>query len=414
MPANQAPARIEPDRLKRNPLGKQNGTHSNILKWGWYSIAVNIALIALHGVIAFRSGSLAVTAELLHNFVDLASAVVVLIGLKLAMRQSPSFPYGLYKVENLVAVGLSLMIFFTAYEVASNVFFEAARKPVVDVWMLLLLSVSMAIPLIFSHFELRVARSTNSPALAADAREYRVHVYTTGLAFAALLAAWFDFPFDGIAAVVIVLAVAKTGWDLLVDAMRVLLDASLDVRILEEVRKSVEADPAVAEVKWVTGRNAGRFRFVESGVTLRLSEPEKSEVAIARIEKAVRGTVPQIERVLLHIEPRTSVFEKCAVPVADISGAVSEHFGEAPYFAFLTVLRADGTVEEQHIRANPYCREERAKGLRVAEWLVGQKIDRVVVPKSLEGKGPAYVFREAGVSVEFTDVRTVTEMFARR
>jgi divalent metal cation (Fe/Co/Zn/Cd) transporter len=52
-------------------------------RWGWGSIAVNVVLVALHGAVALRSGSLAVAAELVHNVVDLLSAVAVLVGLKL-------------------------------------------------------------------------------------------------------------------------------------------------------------------------------------------------------------------------------------------------------------------------------------------------------------------------------------------
>jgi len=377
-----------------------------------YSIAVNVALIALHGMIAAASGSLAVAAELIHNFVDLATAVVVVIGLKLAMRKAKVFPYGLYKIENLVAAGLAIMIFFTAYEVVRSVFSGAAPPPDVDLWMLASLIVTGAIPLVFSHFELRVARAANSPALMADAREYRVHAYTTGLAFAALLTAWFDLPFDRIAALVIVVAVAKTGWDLLVDALRVLLDASLDAKSLAEIRENIAADPAVAEIKWVTGRNAGRFRFVEAGVALRLADLEKAEAAVRRIEHAVRAAMPEIERVLLHVEPRISSQRQYAVPLADLSGSVSEHFGEAPYFGFVTANRISGAVEEQNVRANPFLAQERAKGIRVAEWLVKQKVDRVFVPKDIEGKGPAYVLHEAGVEIERTDLRTLAEILA--
>ena len=51
----------------------------------------------------------------------------------------------------------------------------------------------------------------------ADAKEYRAHVFTTGIVFAALLAQWFDFPLDRVAALIIVVAIGKTGWDLLAD-----------------------------------------------------------------------------------------------------------------------------------------------------------------------------------------------------
>lgn len=382
-----------------------------VVRWGWYSIGINLVLVALHGLVAYASGSLAVAAELLHNLVDLASAIFVVIGLKLAARKSRAFPYGLYKVENLIAAGLAIMIFITAYEIASSAFLESSKTPKVGAWMLVSLIATMAAPLIFSHFELRIARRTNSPALMADAREYRVHAYTTGLAFAALLSTWFRFPLDTIAALIIVIAVVKTGWNLLADALRVLLDASLDPKSLGEIRQAIESDAAVAEVGWVTGRNAGRFRFVEAGVTLRLADLVKAGVAVARIEKAVRASFPQIERILLHIESPSSAFVRYAVPVANLSGTISEHFGEAPYFAFVKASRESGAALEQQIRANPHCREERAKGLRVAEWLTDEKVDRVVVRREMEGKGPAYVFREAGIEVETTDADAVARLF---
>jgi hypothetical protein len=41
-------------------------------------------------------------------------------------------------------------------------------------------------------------------------------------------------------------------------------------------------------------------------------------------------------------------------------------------------------------------------------------VDRVFVPKSLEGKGPTYVFREAGIEMQPTNVRTIAELFAHR
>jgi cation diffusion facilitator family transporter len=274
----------------------------NIERWGWYSIAVNILLALLHGFIAVRSDSLAVAAELTHNIVDLAAAVAVLIGLKLAGRKSKSFPYGLYKVENLVAAGLAAMIFLTAYEIARDALLATTAPVWVENWMLAAMISTAALPLVFSHFELRAGQANNSPALIADAREYRVHGFTTGLAFAALLSERFRYPLDRLAALVIVVAVVKTGWDLLRDAMRVLLDASLDAVTLERIRNVFNAEAAVAEVKWVTGRNAGRFRFVEAGVALRVATLDKAELVMRRIETSVRAALPHVERVLIHIE----------------------------------------------------------------------------------------------------------------
>jgi predicted Fe-Mo cluster-binding NifX family protein len=67
---------------------------------------------------------------------------------------------------------------------------------------------------------------------------------------------------------------------------------------------------------------------------------------------------------------------------------VSRHFGEAPYFALVDVGREGGKVEEQRVVANPHRLQERGKGIRVAEWLVSQKIDVALVTEDLHGKGP--------------------------
>jgi predicted Fe-Mo cluster-binding NifX family protein len=128
-----------------------------------------------------------------------------------------------------------------------------------------------------------------------------------------------------------------------------------------------------------------------------------------RIEMNVRLAVPHVERVLIHVEAPASPTIRYAVPLADRDGKVSRHFGEAPFFAFVAARRSDGAIDEQRIVGNPHCAEEKAKGIRVAEWLVRQKIDVVLTREDVSGKGPAYVLREAGVELRITDGQTVGE-----
>jgi predicted Fe-Mo cluster-binding NifX family protein len=191
--------------------------------------------------------------------------------------------------------------------------------------------------------------------------------------------------------------------------MRVLLDASLDGETLSRIRRCIHDDAAVSEVAWVTGRNAGRFRFVEAGVALRGAELGKAEATLRRIEANVRASVPHVERVLLHVEAPVSPHVRYAVPLADPEGTISAHFGGAPIFAIVSVRRADGAIEERRIVPNPHQTLEKAKGIRVAEWLVAQKVDALLLREDVRGKGPDYVLRDAGVDVRVTDQATLTE-----
>ncbi|MGD2147032.1 MAG: cation diffusion facilitator family transporter [Anaerolineae bacterium] len=382
---------------------------ANVERWGWYSIGINVVLGAINLVVALASGSLAVRAELVHNLVDLLTAVAVLIGLRLSTRKTKAFPYGLYKLENVITVGLAMMIFVTAYEIARDALFTPPGRAEVDPWMLGGLIVATIIPLLFSHFELQAGERANSPALVADAKEYRAHVFTTGVVIAALLAQRFSLPLDRVAALVIVVAIGKTGWELLADGMRVLLDASLDADTLLQIRQIILQEPAVARLAWVTGRNAGRFRFVEAELTLRVRDLERAEAITRRIEGRIDQAVPYLERVLIHAEPVERTHLRYAAPVADSAGLLSKHFGEASSFALVNVRLEDGVITERKTLPNPFLNEDKAKGIRVAEWLVKQRVDVVFLKESLGGKGPLYVFSDAGVEMRETAAATLEE-----
>jgi cation diffusion facilitator family transporter len=383
----------------------------------WASIAVNIFLTLLNLAIAAASGSLAVAAEMVHNVVDLVASAAVLAGVKISERESCTFPYGLYKVENVVAVGVAILIFFTAYEIAKEALSAETRTATVNGWMLAGVALSAVIPLAFSVYEMRVGRELNSPSLMADAQEYRAHVFSSGVVLLALIGQMVGTPLDRYAALVIVVLIAKTGWELLADGMRVLLDASLDAETLDQVRAIIEAEPTVTEVRWVVGRNAGRYRFLEADLALRADDLEKAHAVSQRLERTIRDQVPHVERVLIHYEPQVRTHLRYAVPLADAGGTVSEHFGESPYFALVTVRLADGedlgevgrAMEHQEMLANPHQAVEKAKGIRVAEWLVGFKVDIVLLREDVHGKGPAYVFADAGVETRLIQAATLAE-----
>ncbi len=379
------------------------------LRVAWASIAVNVTLSLLNLAIAAASGSLAVAAEMVHNLVDLVASVAVLAGVKISQRKSQAFPYGLYKVENVVAVGVAILIFLTGYEIAQQAFGGVPRPATVNAWMLAGVALSAILPLAFSFYEMRVGRALNSPSLIAEAQEYRVHVFSSGLVFLSLAAQRIGFSLDRYAALLIVVLIAKTGWQLLADGMRVLLDASLDAKTLAQVQAILEAEPAVTTVRSLAGRNAGRYRFLEADVALRVADLEKAHIVSQRLEAAVRDHVPRVERVRIHYEPELRTQMRYAVPLADAGGAISEHLGDAPYFALVTVRCADHQVERQEILANPHAGMDKAKGIRVGEWLVSLKTDVVLLREDVHGRGPAYVFADAGVETRLTQATTLAQ-----
>jgi cation diffusion facilitator family transporter len=304
---------------------------------------------------------------------------------------------------------VAILIFFTGYEIAKEALLGESEPATVSVWMLVGVALSAIIPMAFGVYEMRVGRKLNSPSLMADAQEYRVHVFSSGVVFLALVGQMLGFPLDRYAAMLIVVLIVKTGWDLLSDGMRVLLDASLDAETLDQVRAIIEAEPTVTEVRSLVGRNAGRYRFIEAEVALRVDDLDKAHAVSEQLAADIRVEVPHVERVQLHYEPQARTHLRYALPLADTNGLLSEHFGEAPFFGLVTVRLADGQIERGETLANPYQDVEKAKGIRVGEWLVGLKADVVLLREDLHGKGPAYVFRDAGVETRLTRAATQSE-----
>ncbi|HQJ52585.1 MAG TPA: cation diffusion facilitator family transporter [Anaerolineae bacterium] len=367
----------------------------------WASIGVNVVLSLLNLGIALASGSLAVAAELVHNLSDLVSSIAVLAGIKVSERRSRSFPYGLHKVENLVASGVAILILVTAYEIGSQALRGSPTAPRVNAGTVSGVALSTLLPWVYGRYLMQKGRELNSPSLMASAREYEVHMFSSGLIIVTMLVQSAGLRLDRVAALLIVLLIVRTGWDLLSNAMRVLLDASLDPETLDRVRGILAAEPSVSAVRSLVGRNAGRYRFIEAELELRVADLQKAHLVTERLEQAIRGAVPYIERVLIHYEPRSRENTVYAFPLADEAGTVSQHFGEAPLFALVT-LSKDGVLLERRVLANPHRDEQRAKGIRVAEWLVKLRVDQLVVREELEGKGPAYVLADAGVRIVLT------------
>jgi len=374
-----------------------------LLKVATCSLLVNAVLVAIKLILSSVTGSLGLKADAVHSFIDIIGSGALILGLIISRRKSSSFPYGMYKAENIVSIIISFLLFGTAYEIMHQAVFNPSEIHAFSGWILALTAALIVVPFLFGRYEVSMGERYNSPGLVADGKNFKMDVLSSTVVFFGLLGQHMQVPVDQIAAIIIAALIVKAGWGILVDGMRVLLDASIDTRTLETIRTAINKDPAVAEVKNVTGRNSGRYVFVEADITLRISDLERAHQISKRIERLIAQAVANVDHIVIHYEPHHATKIRYAVPLANHEGFISDHFGEAPYFALLDIDILKKKVERTEVIANPHQHVTKGKGLTVANFLVTFKPDIVASRENLAGKGPGYVFADGGIETEVTD-----------
>lgn len=377
------------------------------------SVGVRGVLVVLKYAFAVLSGSMALMADAVHNVTDIAQSLALYAGVRISGRKSERFPYGLYKVENLISLGVAILIALVGYELAKKALLGEGPDRIENLgWTIVAIIVAMAISFGFSRYVGGIAERTGSPALKADSQDAFVDTLKTFAVLLSLIVAYYGYNVDSWATLLIVGFIVYTSAELAIDAIRVLLDASLDRDLLNCIQEIIEDDPDVLEVHELTGRNSGPYRFVEAHVVLDVHDLEQAHQISYRLEEAVHEAAPNIDRVLIHFEPEHRETYVYAVPMDD-GNRLSEEFGEAGCYAFVTVGSEDKAVRDISYVNNPYENEPSGRGIRIAQMLIAEGVDAVFVREEIEGKGPYYVLTAEHVAVLRTDAETLAEALAQ-
>jgi len=378
----------------------------------FYSTLLNILVAAMKGLLAWLSGSSALLADMIHGFSDTFASLLVLVGIWMSKKKSEDFPWGLYKVENLVSLVSAVFIFFAGYEIFLYAFTKVAPLRLTYLLPSILVLVGiMLVILPFSRYEAKMARALNSPSLLADASHWYSDIASTSIVLVSLLGSWLGYPLlDRVAALVMVAFIGKAGWDILKDSMRTLLDASVAPPTLRRIHDVIQRFGQVKKIKSIEARNSGRYIFVHADLILGIKKFSQAHQLSEEIGKAIREEIPPVDRIVIHYEPEKKDFRILAIPVKEDKRTLAEHFGEAPYFYLIQMSHPGHRLREEKILRNPYLHEEKGKGIKVSEWLLENGVDTVYIRKAFEGKGPFYVFSSSEVEVLITEAKTVEEI----
>ena len=362
-----------------------------------FSVGLNLLLSVVKGLAGVFANSTALISDAIHSATDVLASGAAYVGLWVAGKRHPSFPYGLYKAETVATLVISMAVLLAAYEIGRSAILGPDRIPDVSLAFPVAAG-SLVVSWLFGFFQLRAGRRLNSPALIADARDYLADSLSTGVVLLGLIGAHYGYALDRWAAAVVSIFVFRSGGQLLIMALKDLLDASIDRDTERAIIKLVESHPLISKVKRCLSRTAGGRFIVDLDVVIRTKSYEIADRVSDRLEEDILSQFPRV--VMSRIRPHYghSPMLNSVMPVTSPEGKMAENIAKAPWFLIETKDRETGKVQKREFIENPYWSEERKRGYLVGKWLLSLKLDQITVASKREGTAIA-LLKEAGVEI---------------
>ena len=361
------------------------------------SVCLNLVLALGKGTAGVLAGSSALIGDAIHSATDVIGSAAAYLGLWLAGKKHPSFPYGLYKAETLATLVTSIAIIMAGYEIGRRAVLGPNVLPDVSLAFPVALA-SLVITVAFGLYQLHVGKKLHSPALMADARDYLADGLSTAVVVLSLLGGYFGLRLDRWAAAAVAAFVFWSGGHLLWRALRDLLDEAIDRESERNIIGLVESHPRVARVLKCMSRTAGGRFIVDLDVVFRTDSQEFSDRLSHLLEDNIRRTFPRVVMASIKPHSRPSPHVRRFTPVKEPEGPFEPHLARAPWFLIETVERESQAVVNKEYVTNPHWNAEIKRGFLVGRWLLGLKPDQMVVFEEKEGTAMA-LLKEAGVEI---------------
>lgn len=275
------------------------------------TIFVN-AILALFKVFAgIVAHSNAMISDAIHSASDVFSTVVVIIGIKLASKESDKeHPYGHERMECVAAILLSVVLFITGLSIgmdaAKDIFakdYEELQVP--GMLALIAAVVSIVVKEAMFWYTKINAKRIDSGALLADAWHHRSDSFSSVGALIGIGGARLGYPvMDSIASLVIFVFIVKAAWDIFMDAVDKMVDKACDDETEEKIRACVMRDEAVMGIDLLQTRVFGNKIYVDVEIVVDGSRSLREAHGIAeRVHDKIEQEFEKVKHIMVHVHP---------------------------------------------------------------------------------------------------------------
>ena len=216
---------------------------------GAVGIICNILLCAMKLVVGTVSGSVSITADALNNLSDATSALVTLVGFRLAERPADDdHPYGHARYEYLSGLAVAALIVVIGFELAKSSLQKILHPAAVEmsIPMLAVLIGSVLVKLWLCLFNRNLGKRIASQTLLAASADSRNDVIATSAVLIAVLAEhFFSWQIDGWMGMAVALFILYSGISLGKETISPLLGETASPELQRLIVDVIQTEPKI-------------------------------------------------------------------------------------------------------------------------------------------------------------------------
>ena len=235
---------------------------------GIVGIVCNLLLCGFKLLAGILAGSLAMIADAFNNLSDAGSAIVTLIGFKLAgAPPDKDHPFGHGRMEYLSAMGVAVLIILAGFELATSAIDKMIHPsaPSFSLVSTIILAVSILVKLWMALFNRRIGKKIRSDALCAAGLDSRNDVICTGVVLvSSVLGLWLPISIDGYVGMAVALFVIWSGFTVIRDTVSPLLGQAPDPELVQNIQQTVLAHEGVVGIHDLIVHDYGPGRVMVS------------------------------------------------------------------------------------------------------------------------------------------------------
>ena len=275
------------------------------------SIVANIVLSLLKLLAGIIASSSAMVSDAVHSASDVFSTFVVIIGIRLASKESDKeHPYGHERLECVAAIVLAVVLFITGLGIGGSALKTILGGHYADLkapGMLALIAaiVSILVKEAMYWYTRYYAKKIDSSALMADAWHHRSDAFSSIGALIGIGGAMLNYPImDSIASLVIFFFIAKAAFDIFKDAIDKMVDHSCDEETENKLRECVLQNENVMGIDLLQTRIFGNKIYVDVEIkadgTITLSEAHNIAESV---HDDIEQNFPKVKHIMVHVNP---------------------------------------------------------------------------------------------------------------